>query len=115
MTIQNVIASSLLGLCAGLPLAAMPAAAQTARPPAQITITNMRAAQLDTFEIATTGEQPRLIAKLAKPLAPGKSVALRLNKPEGCSYFVLARFSDAVESDSDSMDLCRDRKIRLTD
>ncbi|WP_156639713.1 hypothetical protein [Bosea sp. PAMC 26642] len=89
--------------------------AQRAKPPAQITITNMRAAPLTTFEIATTGEQPRLIGKLAKPLAPGKSAAIKLTRPDGCSYYVLARFSDDAESDSESMDLCRDRVIRLTE
>lgn len=115
MTIRKVTASSLLGLCAGLALASSPAAAQGTRPHSQITVTNMRAAPLNSFEIATTGEQSRLVAKLAKPLAPGKSVALKLNKPQGCSYFVLAKFADDAESDSESMDLCKDRVIRLTE
>lgn len=115
MTIRKVTTASVLGFCAGLALASGPAAAQGAKPHAQITITNMRAAPLNSLEIATSGEQSRLVAKLAKPLAPGKSVALKLNKPQGCSYFVLAKFADDVESDSDSMDLCKDRVIRLTE
>lgn len=100
---------------AAWPLAAGPALAQGARPPAQITITNMRSAPLTTFEIATTGEQPRLVGKLAKPLAPGKSAAVKLSKPAGCSYYVLAKFGDEVESDAEGMDLCRDKVIRLTE
>jgi hypothetical protein len=112
---QRVIAIAAIGMGAAAMLAALPAAAQQPRPPAQIKITNMRAAPLTTFEIATIGEQPRLVAKLAKPLAPGKSAEIKLNKPVGCSYFVLARFDDAAESDSDSMDLCKERVIRLTD
>ena len=107
--------TGLLGMGAGLLSAALPAAAQRAKPPAQITITNMRAAPLTVFEIATAGDQPRLVGKIAKPLAPGKSIAVKLNKPVGCSYFVLARFGDDVESDADSMDLCKDRVIRLTE
>jgi hypothetical protein len=114
MAPHRFIIAGTAGLGAACALA-LPALAQQARPPAQITISNMRAAPLTTFEIATTGEQPRLVAKLAKPLAPGKSVALRLSRPAGCSYYVLARFEDAAESDSESMDLCRDRVIRLTD
>lgn len=97
-------------------LLAGPAAAQrAARPPAQVTVTNARSVALTGFEIATTGEQPRLVAKLAKPLAPGKSATLKLNKPAGCSYYVLARFGDEVESDNEGMDLCLDKVIRLTE
>jgi len=104
-----------MGLAAAsLMLAILPAAAQ-GKPHAQITITNQRSAPLNSLEIATSGEQSRLVAKLAKPLAPGKSVALKLNKPQGCSYFILAKFADEVESDSDAMDLCKDRVIRLTE
>lgn len=104
-----------LGAAAVLALTALPAAAQSGKPHAQITITNQRSVPLNSFEIATAGEQSRLVAKLAKPLAPGKSASLKLNKPQGCTYFVLAKFGDDSESDSDSMDLCRDRVIRLTE
>jgi hypothetical protein len=97
------------------PAAAGPAWAQTARPPAQITVTNMRSAPLTMFEIATTGEQPRLVGKLLKPLAPGESAAVKLSKATGCSYYVLAKFGDEVETDAEGMDLCRDRVIRLTE
>ncbi|CAM5194281.1 putative protein OS=Bosea thiooxidans OX=53254 GN=SAMN05660750_03275 PE=4 SV=1 [Bosea thiooxidans] len=102
-----------MGVGASLVLAALPAAAQ-GKPHAQITISNQRSVPLNSFEIATAGEQPRLVAKLAKPLAPGKSVALKLNKPQGCSYTVQGMFEDEAASDAD-MDLCRDRVIRLTE
>ena len=115
MKIQHVVMTGLLGLCASLVSATLPAAAQTAKPPAEIKITNMRAAPLTTFEIATGGDQPRLVGKIAKPLAPGKSIAVKLNKPAGCSYFVLAKFGDEVESDAEGMDLCKDKIIRLTE
>ena len=96
-------------------LAAVPALSQSTRPPAQVTVTNARTVPLTALEIATTDEQPRLVAKLAKPLAPGKSTTLRLNKPQGCAYAVMGRFADDVENDSDSWDVCRDRTIRFTD
>lgn len=114
MRVLRVTAALAMTAAAAL-TAAGPAEAQRARPPAQVTVTNGRAAPLTMFEIATTGEQPRLVARLAKPLAPGKSMALKLNKPSGCSYYVLAKFGDEVESDSESMDLCRDAVIRLTE
>jgi hypothetical protein len=113
--VQRVIAVAGAAACAGLIVAATPAAAQRAKPPAQITVHNMRAAPLTAFEIATTGDQPRLVGKLAKPLAPGKRADIKLSKPTGCSYFVLAKFGDEVESDAEGMDLCKDKVIRLTE
>ena len=101
--------------CAFTLLAALPALAQSARPPAQVKITNGRSVPLDSLEITTTGEQARLVAKLAKPLAPGKSVSLKLNKPSGCSYYILGKFSDEAESDNDGVNLCKERSLRLTE
>lgn len=115
MKIQPVIPAGLIGACAVLSLAALPALAQSSRPPAQVKITNARTVPLDSLEITTSGEQPRLVAKLAKPLAPGKSIALKLNKPAGCSYYLLGKFSDEVESDNDGVDLCKEKSVRLTD
>jgi hypothetical protein len=93
-----------------------PALAQTAqRPPTELTVINARSVTLTAFEIATTGAQPRLVAKLDKPLAPGAQVKVRLTRPSGCTYFVLARFDDDSENDSDSANLCGERQIRLTD
>jgi hypothetical protein len=115
MKISTVATLAALGMGLSALLASLPASAQQARPPGQIKITNMRSAPLTTFEIATIGEQPRLVGKIAQPLAPGKSIAVKLNKPAGCNYYVLARFDDEAEGNSESMDLCRDRVIRLTD
>jgi hypothetical protein len=101
-------------VCALALLPTVSALAQS-RPPAQVKITNARAVPLESLEITTTGEQARLVAKLAKPLAPGKSVSLRLNKPAGCSYYVLGKFSDESESDNDGVDLCKEKSLRLTE
>lgn len=115
MRVQSLISTGLIGAGLSFCLATVPALAQSSRPPAQIKVTNARTVPLDSLEITTSGEQPKLVAKLAKPLAPGKSIALKLNKPTGCSYYILGKFSDEVESDNDSVDLCREKSLRLTD
>jgi hypothetical protein len=94
----------------------LPAQAQrTARAPGEITVINARTVALTAFEIATSGENPRLVGKLSKPLAPGQSVKLKLTRPTGCSFFVLARFEDESENDSEGTNLCGENQIRLTD
>ncbi len=97
-------------------LLATPALAQRApRPPAEITVINARQVPLTMLEIATTGDQPRLVGKLERPLAPGQQTRIRLTRPTGCSYFVLARFSDDSESEADGLNLCGEQQLRLTD
>jgi hypothetical protein len=91
------------------------AQAQSAKPQASITVTNARALMLTTFEIASIGDNPKLVARITKPLAPGQSVKLALKGARGCEYFVLARFDDDSEANSDGMDLCREKTIRLTE
>jgi hypothetical protein len=103
---------------AGMALAPMgPAVAQqrAQKPPGEITLINGRTVAVTAFEIATSGDNPRLVAKLAKPLGAGKSIKIKLNKPTGCSFFVLARFEDESENDSDGLNLCGEKQIRLTD
>jgi hypothetical protein len=70
---------------------------------------------LTVFEIASTGDNPKLVARITQPLAPGKSVKLALKGAKGCEYYVLARFDDDSEANSDGMDLCREKTIRLTE
>ena len=67
-------------------LAVSPALAQRAqRPPAEITIVNARDVAVTSLEIATTGDNPRLVGRVTRALGPGQSVKLRLNRPTGCS------------------------------
>jgi len=110
MTLRRILPAA----CALALLPVVPALAQS-RPPAQIKITNARTVPLESLEITTTGEQPRLVAKLSKPLAPGKSIMVKLNKPAGCSYYLLGKFSDESESDNDGIDLCKEKSLRLTE
>ncbi len=95
---------------------ALPAQAQRVqRAPGEITVINARAVALTAFEVATSGENPRLVGKISRPLAPGQSVKLKLNRPTGCSFFVLARFEDESENDAEGANLCGETQIRLTD
>jgi hypothetical protein len=99
----------------GLAPAAGAALAQQPMPPAVVTVSNARASALISFEIATSAEPRRVVAKLARPLAPGGTAGLRLARPAGCSYIVTAHFEDTTYTDAASMDLCKDKIIRLTD
>ncbi len=96
--------------------AAVPALAQRAqKAPAEITVINARTVALTAFEVATSGDNPRLVGKISRPIAPGQSVKIKLNKPTGCAFFILARFEDESENDSDGTNLCGEKQIRLTD
>jgi hypothetical protein len=101
--------------CAAALLTTLPALAQPARPPGQIKITNTREVPLEMLEISTMGEPARLVAKLAKPLAPRQSVTLKLTKPAGCSYNLMGRFGDDADVEHEAVDLCKERTLRLTD
>lgn len=97
-------------------IAISPAMAQRAqRPPGELTITNARAAQMVSLEIATNSEPPKLVARVTKPLPAGRSVKVKLNGARGCSYVVLAKFADDSESYAEDMNLCGERQIRLTE
>ena len=91
------------------------AVAQSAKPQPTITVTNARTVAITLFEIASTGDNPKLVGKLAKPLAPGKSAKVALKGAKGCSYYVLARFEDDSETNAEDMDLCTEKVVRLTD
>lgn len=113
MKIIACVAAASASIILASPVLAQAQRAQ--RPPAEITVINARTVAMTAFEIATTGEQPRLVGKLSAPLAPGKSVKLKLNRATGCNFYVLARFEDESENDSDSTNLCGEKQIRLTD
>jgi hypothetical protein len=96
-------------------LIASPALAQRAKTPSSVTITNARTEALTALVIQTAEANPRVVAKISKPLAGGKSQRLTLSKAKGCSYNVLAQFADESEAEAEGLDLCKDPKIRLTE
>jgi hypothetical protein len=85
------------------------------KPPAEITVVNARAEGMVGIVIQTTGEKPRIVGSMPKGLAPGKSAKLKLMKPAGCTYNVLARFADGTETEAEDVNLCADKTLRLTD
>jgi hypothetical protein len=112
---MKIAGPGLVALGAALLLVPTLAVAQSAKPQANITVTNARTAMLTMFEIASTGDNPKLVAKIVKPLAPGQSVKLALKGAKGCAYYVLARFDDDSEAAAESMDLCQEKVVRLTE
>ncbi|TAJ26889.1 hypothetical protein [Bosea sp. (in: a-proteobacteria)] len=110
--LSRIMIAAGLGLAAAA--SALPAAAQGKKPGSQVTITNQRAVPLLALEITSAGEQPLLVAKLAKPLPPGKSVVLKLTRARGCAYTVQGRFDDEADTDAE-IDLCKERVLRLTE
>lgn len=78
---------------------------------------NKRPVSLLAFEVilpdAEKPEQEKIVAKLDKPLAAGRSVKLRLAAKSGCVFDIRWKFEDA--GDAGSVDLCKDAHIVLTD
>jgi hypothetical protein len=97
---------ALASLCA---LAASSALAQS-RLPAQISIDNQRPANLT--ELVISDAEGNAVARLARPLAPGKKSALKLGKAKGCEMNVQARFEDDSEVD-ETLDLCKEKVLRF--
>ncbi|AMJ59356.1 hypothetical protein [Bosea sp. PAMC 26642] len=104
-----------LAVLAAVALSCGSGLAQQLMPPAVVTVSNARTVPLTSLEIATPDEPRRVVASLARPLAPGGTVGLRLNRPAGCSYKVQAHFDDTTRSEPVPMDLCKDKIIRLTE
>jgi hypothetical protein len=118
----KTFASALLGapiLALALTAAHAPALAQGAKPkaakaPTSVTLTNARAVSLTMAEIVLS-DGSHVVARITKPLEPGKSVTLKLNKPKGCAYVVNGGFEDESEVDTGVIDLCKESKIRLVE
>lgn len=82
---------------------------------ASVTVTNGRTAPLQQFEISTPGAQPIVVAKLAKPLAPGKSIVLPIKGKRGCTFDIRGAYADDATVENDGHDLCKDSKLRLSE
>lgn len=88
-------------------------AAPAPKPPGQIALVNARAVPLMGLELALADGTS--IARLAKPLAPGKRVMLKLGKGATCTLAVAARFEDEAEPAAETVDVCKDKSLRFTD
>ena len=90
---------------------AKPAAAK--KVPSVIMVENKRAVTLKGLQIALAGGEGKVVGKLTKAVAGGKSARLALKGAKGCEYDVKWEFEDA--SDESTADLCNDPRIVLTD
>ncbi|HRK24197.1 MAG TPA: hypothetical protein PLQ11_04510 [Beijerinckiaceae bacterium] len=88
--------------------------AKAAKPPAAVTITNARAGATMT-DFGLTDAEGKVIARLAKPLASGKSASLKLGKGAKCVMTAIANFDDMTDSTSGDVDVCKDKVVRFTD
>ncbi|MCA0424465.1 MAG: hypothetical protein LCH61_14305 [Proteobacteria bacterium] len=84
----------------------------SAKPPAAITVSNARAASLVT--LALMKADGKIVARLAKPLEPGKKATLAIAKGATCALEVSATFDDEAEN-ATQIDICKDKAIRFTD
>jgi hypothetical protein len=105
---------------------AVPAAASTpAKPkpkpkpkkPAEATIavvvTNGRAVGLTSLVAAISGTPDS--SKIAGPLAAGKKTTARLVHDKACLFDLHAVFEDGAVTDAQGVELCKDKKINLTE
>jgi pyruvate/2-oxoglutarate dehydrogenase complex dihydrolipoamide acyltransferase (E2) component len=111
------------------PAATAPATAAPARPkvkatakakgtdakktPSVITVENKRTVTLKGLQISLAGGKGKVVGKLAKEVAGGKSARVALKGAKGCEYDVKWEFEDAT--DESTADLCNDPRIVLTD
>lgn len=80
-----------------------------------ITLTNKRTAALNELEVTTAGDPPVIVAKLAKPIAPGKSATLAIKGKRGCMFAIRGAYADDATVENDDVDLCKDSKLRLNE
>ena len=81
--------------------------------PSVITVENKRTVTLKGLQISLTGGKGKVVGKLAKEVAGGKSARVALKGAKGCDYDVKWEFEDAT--DESTADLCNDPRIVLTD
>ena len=82
--------------------------------PAEITVTNARGTA-NLVSLTLVGQDGAAIAALKKPLAPGKSVKLKLAKRAPCELTVAAAFDDENDGAGGEVNVCEDKTLRLTD
>jgi biopolymer transport protein ExbD len=81
--------------------------------PSVITVENKRTVTLKGLQISLAGGKGKVVGKLAKEVAGGKSARVALKGAKGCEYDVKWEFEDAT--DESTADLCNDPRIVLTD
>jgi hypothetical protein len=98
------------------PAAPAPRAARRRTPPknaAEVVFVNGRQGVL--VEAAVTNAAGKAVARLKRPLEPGKRAAFKLPAKAGCVFAVSAAFSDEANFDQGEVNLCADKVVRFVD
>lgn len=104
---------------AGSLCAASEAAAQSRRAAPKnataVMVTNLRQVSVVDLTISTNSDTPVGVARLTKPLAPGKSITLPIKGKRGCVFNVAGNYDGDEPFDAEGVDFRADNKLRLTD
>jgi hypothetical protein len=104
-------------LTAGVAFAdtAAPAAAAKPRKPASsatvIIVTNSRAVALTELDATPTGGF--IPKKIAVNIAPGKKISVSIATDKDCEFNLHGLYADGSNTDSTSVDLCKDKNVNL--
>ena len=79
-----------------------------------VKITNSRTVAVTELVITVSGT-PESAGTVKPPLAPGKSVSLKINTKKSCTFDVRGSYEDDATIEADSVDFCADPKLVLKD
>ena len=83
------------------------------QPRVDVVVTNARAVPLTALLAAPAGSPDS--KKIAGPLAPGKKVVVHLSHDKACLFDLHGDFADGTTTEAAGVELCKDKKINLTD
>ena len=93
--------------------AAKPKPKKPAEATIAVEVTNSRVVGLTSLVAAISGTPDS--KKIAGPLAPGKKATVHLAHDKACLFDLHAVFEDGAVTDAQGVELCKDKKINLTE
>lgn len=91
-----------------------PAAKVKAVKSVTIKITNARAVPVTALSLGLSGTDTGK-SVIKSPLAPSKSVSIKLDTKKGCTFDIRGAFEDDAAIEADSVDFCADHDLVLKD
>jgi len=79
-----------------------------------VKITNSRTVAVTDLAITVSGTEESATT-IKPPLAAGKSISLKINTKQSCTFDVRGSFEDDATIEADSVDFCADPKLVLKD
>lgn len=83
---------------------------KVAAPARMLTVTNASGSSLSELEVAADGKS----AKLGKELGANQTATMKLPAFKSCTVTVKASFESAGEPEQMEQNICKDRRLRLT-